>query len=306
MFFSELLMDKHIGAVIVTYNPIIARMYECIDSLVKQVDRVIIVDNGSDKAEELEQLKSDSTEIIFLNENKGIAFAQNRGVEAALQKYDAQYLFFSDQDTVFPSDTIEKLLTCFNLHSSAHDKNIGCVSPFFNDHRTGYVHPSVSLNLFTSTKTISQSDSEDLFPSHVIASGMLISRDAWETVGPFREDLFIDWVDTEWCWRAHSKGYKTVQTPSVMISHELGYGQKNFAGRSVTIHNSFRNYYKIRNALYLMLYSDYEFKYRYHLFFHSAKNIIFEVLYSKNKIKSIGVAWKAISDAFLKKMNKGN
>lgn len=128
------------------------------------------------------------------------------------------------------------------------------------------MHPSVCLNIFTSTKVICSEVDDDLYPSHVIASGMLMSREAWRVVGPFCEKLFIDWVDTEWCWRALANNMIIVQTPSVIISHELGYGQKIFAGRSVTIHNSFRNFYKIRNAIYLMLHSNYSFKYRYHAF----------------------------------------
>ncbi len=53
-----------------------------------------------------------------------------------------------------------------------------------------------------------------------------MSREAWRVVGPFCEKLFIDWVDTEWCWRALANNMIIVQTPSVIISHELGYGQK--------------------------------------------------------------------------------
>ena len=96
----------------------------------------------------------------------------------------------------------------------------------FKDHRSNYMHPSVCLNIFTSTKVICSEVDDDLYPSHVIASGMLMSREAWRVVGPFCEKLFIDWVDTEWCWRALANNMIIVQTPSVIISHELGYGQK--------------------------------------------------------------------------------
>lgn len=299
-------MCENICAIIVTYNPNINKISECIASLVEQVSKVIVVDNGSTNAEMLLDLKSSKIDFIFLHENKGIAFAQNHGAEIALNIYSTQNLFFSDQDTIFPVNTLKELYARLEKYNKHPHKKVGCVSPFFKDHRTGHLHPSVFLNLFTTDKMISQGSPEDLFPSHVIASGMLISRDAWLVVGSFREDLFIDWVDTEWCWRAQSKGYKTLQTSSVIISHELGYGQKKFAGRFVTIHNSFRNYYKIRNAIFLMLYSSYSFKYRYHLFFHSAKNIIFELLYSKNRMASTGVVWRAIMDAVLRNMNKGN
>jgi len=36
------------------------------------------------------------------------------------------------------------------------------------------------------------------------------------------EDLFIDWVDFEWCWRARKKGYKIIGNANVVITHQLG------------------------------------------------------------------------------------
>lgn len=288
-------------AVIVTYNPEILRLTQCINSLASQVEKVVLVDNGSRNSESLNSIRVDNLDVIVLDENKGIAFSQNYGVRKGLEVKEFDYLFFSDQDTCFPDDAIEKLESAFEKNKE-QGKSVACASPFFKDHRSNYTHPSVCLNIFTSSKVACSEGDSDLYPSHVIASGMLISRNAWLTVGPFDEKLFIDWVDTEWCWRALAKDLVIIQTPSVMISHELGYGQKNFAGRSVTIHNSFRNYYKIRNALYLMLYSDYSFKYRYHAFFHATKNIVFEILYSKNKMTSFKVCGKAVYDALFKKL----
>ena len=282
-------------AIIVTYNPEIIRLTECINSLAPQVERVILVDNGSNNSHLIKNIIINNLEIILLSENKGIAFAQNHGVKKGLEAKEFDYLFFSDQDTCFPSDVIEKLKSTFTKNNKK-GKNVACASPFFKDHRSNYMHPSVCLNIFTSTKVICSEVDDDLYPSHGIASGMLMSREAWRVVGPFCEKLFIDWVDTEWCWRALANNMIIVQTPSVIISHELGYGQKIFAGRSVTIHNSFRNFYKIRNAIYLMLHSNYSFKYRYHAFFHATKNIVFEILYSKEKLNSLKVCFKAVRD----------
>ena len=50
-----------------------------------------------------------------------------------------------------------------------------------------------------------------------------------------------------------------------------------------------------------MFYSDYNFKYRYHVFFHAAKNIVFEVLYSKTKLNSVKVCIKAVRDGMFNK-----
>lgn len=296
-------MCNGVYAVIVSYNPDIKKISECIYSLAMQVERIVLVDNGSSNSDELFTISCVNLDVVILGENKGIAYAQNYGVEQVLQNCNVEYLFFSDQDTKFPENIIKKLKACYYEHN-ASQKKVACIAPFFKDHRSGYIHPSVYLNTFTSNKIISEVGDDDLFPSHVIASGMFIPKQAWFAIGPFDSTLFIDWVDTEWCWRAIKNNYIIVQTPSVMISHELGYGQRNFAGRSVTIHNSFRNYYKIRNAIYLMIYSDYSFKYRYHLFFHAAKNIVFEMIYSKDKINSIKVCCKSVFDAVLKRLDK--
>ncbi|WP_141036944.1 glycosyltransferase, partial [Escherichia coli] len=67
-------------AIIVTYNPEIIRLTECINSLAPQVERVILVDNGSNNSHLIKNIIINNLEIILLSENKGIAFAQNHGV----------------------------------------------------------------------------------------------------------------------------------------------------------------------------------------------------------------------------------
>ena len=68
-------------AIIVTYNPEIIRLTECINSLAPQVERVILVDNGSNNSHLIKNIIINNLEIILLSENKGIAFAQNHGVK---------------------------------------------------------------------------------------------------------------------------------------------------------------------------------------------------------------------------------
>ncbi|WP_244505189.1 glycosyltransferase, partial [Escherichia coli] len=64
-------------AIIVTYNPEIIRLTECINSLAPQVERIILVDNGSNNSDLIKNISINNLEIILLSENKGIAFAQN-------------------------------------------------------------------------------------------------------------------------------------------------------------------------------------------------------------------------------------
>jgi rhamnosyltransferase len=41
-----------------------------------------------------------------------------------------------------------------------------------------------------------------------LSSGFFYSREVIEKIGLKNEDLFIDLVDWEWCWRARSKDTK--------------------------------------------------------------------------------------------------
>jgi len=66
-----------------------------------------------------------------------------------------------------------------------------------------------------------------------------------------REDFFIDWVDIEWCMRARSLGLKSYYVPSVVMKHSVGDSVVSVLGRDVHVHNDLRNYYMLRNAIYL-------------------------------------------------------
>ncbi|VCV76177.1 hypothetical protein BANRA_01835 [Escherichia coli] len=81
-------------AIIVTYNPEIIRLTECINSLAPQVERIILVDNGSNNSDLIKNISINNLEIILLSENKGIAFAQNHGVKKG-RKQKSLTIYFS-------------------------------------------------------------------------------------------------------------------------------------------------------------------------------------------------------------------
>ena len=92
--------------------------------------------------------------------------------------------------------------------------------------------------------------------SHAIASGALIPAKVLHEVGLMQENLFIDWVDLEWCWRAKNQyGYQTICTGDVVIEHTMGDGSIRFLWRKVGIRTPLRRYYMVRNAVHIALYS---------------------------------------------------
>lgn len=47
-----------------------------------------------------------------------------------------------------------------------------------------------------------------------------IRREAWEEVGPFREDLFMYYEDTEMSWRLREAGWDIVHVPTALTLHD--------------------------------------------------------------------------------------
>ena len=81
-----------------------------------------------------------------------------------------------------------------------------------------------------------------------------MSLTAYDKIGPFREDFFIDSVDHEYCLRAHHKGFKIIFVLKPLFYHAMGYKVKvNFLGFKVTVSNysHSRRYYIARNRLIL-------------------------------------------------------
>jgi len=59
--------------------------------------------------------------------------------------------------------------------------------------------------------------------SIAISSGSLMTFRTFEKIGRFREELFIDYVDTEYCMRAGRFGIPVVAAKDAGIVHSLEY-----------------------------------------------------------------------------------
>jgi len=89
----------------------------------------------------------------------------------------------------------------------------------------------------------------------VITSGSLLSLPAYAAIGPFREEFFIDYVDTEFCIRARTAGYRVVQTRRPLMSHTVGAPTAHklpWATKWTTNHSPDRRYYIARNNTVLL------------------------------------------------------
>jgi rhamnosyltransferase len=119
-----------------------------------------------------------------------------------------------------------------------------------------------------------------------------------------REELFIDFVDIEWCLRARRHNYEIVAINKVRIDHHLGDYAVKFMGERYPIHSPLRMYYYFRNAIYLYRQRDLEFNWK---FVDGARNVfrfLFYMLFVKNRPTYFKYIIKGYYHGFIKKMGK--
>ena len=278
-----------IDCCITTYNPNMARLRLCIESIAYQLDRVVVIDNNSENFSEIQQVANElAIETIDLNENVGIARAQNIVWQQSIDKgFDR--IVFSDQDTIFPKDFVTTLLA-----TMLNNDKCAAISPVYRDvNAENRIQESV--NIFASPSKFLLANTETKPVSHAISSGMMVRNEVASKVGLNNEGLFIDWVDTEWCWRAHLEGFAVLQTGRVALDHALGEDRLNLFGKRVTRHKLFRSYYKIRNGILLFKHCD-NTTIRRHLAFHTMKNIVL-VTFSEGTVRNkLRTVIRAIAD----------
>jgi rhamnosyltransferase len=237
---------KKVDCLIITYNPNMHQLEKTIQSIAKHVSHVIIIDNGKTK---FSFKNIDNIIIINLGKNYGIAYAQNYGIELAKQ-HNADFVLMSDQDTTYPENFISEMLGAYE--DSQDKEHIGAITPVFYD-KNKEAEGLISITKF---KVIVPDKKRKYHIAHTISSGSLIPMGSLKIIGVMREELFIDYVDLEWCGRALKYGYKIISIPDIVIEHALGDKIKKIGNRKIALRSRVRYYYMIRNGIYIIFHTD--------------------------------------------------
>lgn len=268
-----------ICVVYVTYEPNFNLLRRSIESISNQVEMVILIDN-SIKNNEVKFFESVNVKVFNLGQNIGIAAAQNIGIKKSIE-LGAEYIVLSDQDTTYPPDYVKKMLAVFNKY-----EDIAAVAPKFIDSQKKSVDGFISLTPVFFKQFFPPSGLHEVLQA--IASGKVIKTSVLSKVGLMDADLFIDWVDLEWCWRARAAGFKIIGNADVAIQHQLGDGSVDIGFREVNLRSPMRHYYITRNAFYLALYSKVlDVPHRINLFFRSFRYIVGFPVLAKPRLKNL-------------------
>ena len=233
-------------SIIVTYQ---VKINEFSDILKKHLDnfqQVIVVNNTPEV--NLSSMQSSQVKLINNPFNIGLAAALNRGIlEAKRLRFKFVALF--DQDTFLPQNFTKDMLHFINHYQ--HDKPVAVYSPIYHNHVVNETSKHINFKPFRLIRGPVIDTKDYAHPHYVITSGSIISIDVLDKVGLMLEELFIDFVDIEWCIRARQKGYEILAINKVILNHYLGDYSVHFLGHHYAIHSPLRMYYYFRNAMYL-------------------------------------------------------
>ena len=226
------------GVVVILFNPDVEHVNALINAFTAPEWNIVLVDNSFERTQ-----YSDSRNVTYIHcpSNVGIAQAQNIGLKRLFDN-DVEHAFLLDQDSLFSPDIAHELLRQFLQLEKEH--SIAAIGPSI------YCQFSecVDKGVLQKGKQVSNTLKE---VKQIIASGMLISRYAFNKVGGKESTLFIDGVDHEWCWRARAKGMLIYQSLSACMPHRQGDDRVKVCGVTFKQGAPVRLYYQFRNVLIL-------------------------------------------------------
>jgi rhamnosyltransferase len=240
-------MQSYVVAIVVTYHPDLVLLGALLTRLAPQVADVILVDNGSpcDIVTWNAQREPAAVGVIALGENRGIAAAQNVGIQWARNR-GAGFVLLMDQDSIPAPDMVEKLISTISEHALP-----AAAGPRYLDERQDNPPPFIRVRGLRLERCACATEKSVVPVDYLIASGCLIPMSVLDKVGGMRDDLFIDYVDIEWGLRARHHGFQSYGVCPAHMQHSLGDHPIKFFGKSIPLHSPLRHYYHFRNAVLL-------------------------------------------------------
>ncbi len=269
-----------IVAGIVLYNPDKDLLIQNINAVISQIDYLVLVDNASTITMGWLDvyMAGKNINVIRNDSNMGIAYALNQIMQYGVNQ-KAEWVLTLDQDSVCPSDLIELYMPYTRL------KDAAILSPVIKDrnNESDFIESKEGITAI----------------KRCITSASFNNVAVWKAIGGFNDDLFIDYVDFEYCCRAREFGYKIFRVNNAILLHRLGNMETHDIPNKtihVTNHSASRKYYYSRNACCCHRWHKKEYplsKLTYHLLALTVKTIFFE----DEKIKKLGSIVKGIMDS---------
>ncbi len=262
-------------------------------SYLEDLDACYVLDNSPESQAHLIQdlIQKYPVHYQHFPENIGVARALNEGARWALGKgYD--YLLTMDQDSAFPPGCLARMSKQL---PSIQDSPWGILAPVVDSMEEDPVFKP-------------EKDKIREVP-WLITSGNILNLEAYQTCGPFEDDLFIDHIDHEFSLRLRQAGFKLGILPEGKLLHQLGDSKQIRWGNtrllSFSSHSPLRRYYMIRNGLWVARKYRKDFPEFMKLNRRLIAQEIFKVLFlEKNKWKQVRMIYRGYQDYLKNRLGK--
>lgn len=250
---------RTIAAVVVTFNRK-ALLIECLQALLEQtypLDRIYVIDQGSTDGTETALgtsglLKSSKIEYSRSERNTGGAGGFHRGMYAA---YTAQFewIWVMDDDAIAAPDALERMLplTQTDVVAVANTKI----------RKDGVIDTS-HFRIHHESKAFSGYAPALSFSSFV---GLLVARQAIDSIGLPRAEFFLMYDDNEYCRRLRTAGKILLAKDSIILHKEISAAPvcKRRLGRDFPVYSReafcFRYFLYWRNRVWVQYHSGESF-----------------------------------------------
>jgi GT2 family glycosyltransferase/2-polyprenyl-3-methyl-5-hydroxy-6-metoxy-1,4-benzoquinol methylase len=207
---------------------------------------VVVVDNGStDDSVDAISEQYPSVTLLQTGSNLGYAGGNNVGIKYALDR-GADYVLILNNDVVVAHDFLTEFVNAANLLPTGSVLGAKIYS---------YDQPDTLCSLagrwnseLISFEYIGRDQKDSplfdcmLQVDYVIGCSLFISADTFRDVGLLDEKFFLNYEETDWCYRASANGHKCIVIPKAKLWHKVS---SSFGGSGSPAHA----YFMTRNEL---------------------------------------------------------
>lgn len=289
---------RAVSAVVVCFHPDAPTLRRLVAQVAPDVKHIVLVNNGPRG-----QLGDDWAGQVLVFEcegNIGVAAALNRGFEQAFaQGADAVIGF--DQDSQPELGLVARLREHWNQEAQRMPSiALGAIGPALRDREAQHLMHAFAPYNWLRQRFWAKPGAR--YPvDHLITSGCLISLEAWQQVGSLNEDLFIDWVDVEWCGRARHAGLQVLMDGDTVLFQRIGTRSQSLAGRHFHVHAPFRHYFVVRNALLIWQDPRFPLGWRCHHVLYALRVVLVSLVFVSQRAERLGCVLRGLRDGLARR-----
>lgn len=218
---------------------------------------VWVVDNGStDGTAEAVRTQFPRVRLVELERNVGYA----RGMNEGLARVRGRCVLMLNSDTRVSPGALERCVAVLESNPRVGAVGAQLVHPDGRLQNSIHAFPSLLTELLPTAVL------EWLFPRRfpskrrpprepveveaVLGAALFVRAELLRELGPLSEDYFFFLEDTEWCWRLHRSGLRTVHVPDARIEHVSGASskRKHAALTRIEFHRSLYRFLRVNRG----------------------------------------------------------